>query len=65
MDIRVCCVNESYYVWILQKGMLEAEFMENVQGLLERYELKRRVHANWTTPWLILRTPSTRAIRYA
>ena len=35
VDIGICCVNESHYVWIMQKGMLEAEFMEDVQGLLK------------------------------
>ena len=41
MNIAVCCVNESHYVGILQKCMLEAEFVKDVQGLLEGYELKR------------------------
>ena len=40
VDIGICCVDESHYVWILQKGTLEVEFMEDVQGLLEGYELK-------------------------
>lgn len=40
VDIGICCVDESHYVWILQKGTLEAGFMEDVQGLLEGYELK-------------------------
>ena len=40
VDKGICCVDESHYVWILQKGTLEVEFMEDVQGLLEGYELK-------------------------
>lgn len=40
MDIGICCVDKSHYVWIPQKGTLEAEFVKDVQGLLEGYELK-------------------------
>ena len=43
MNIGVCCVDENHYTWMLQKSTLEAEFMEDVQGLLQGYELKRMV----------------------
>ena len=43
VDIGICCVDESYYGWILQESTLEAEFVKDVQGLLEGYELERMV----------------------
>ena len=50
VDKGICCVDGSHYVWILQKGTLGAEFMEDVQGLLKGYELKRMVPCKGDCP---------------